>query len=136
MGIIGLLSVVSSVSIGRMGERIPLRTILITSCFLGGICYCIPILAGNVTQFVILVGLTGLFTGSLQTTSNTLVGMAVPRNQQGVAYGIAASATSLGVGAGALAGGSLASVIGFLPMFAIAGIMFIIVGFLSIKLIR
>ncbi len=136
LGIIGLLSVVSSVSIGRLGERIPLRKILISSCFLGGISYCAPLLAGTVTQFVIFVGLTGLFIGGLQTTSNTLVGLAVPRTQQGMAYGLAASATSLGMGIGALAGGSLSSLIGFRPMFAVTGILFIIVGFLAIKLIK
>ena len=62
------------------------------------------------------------------TSSNALVGLSVPRSQQGIAYGVAQSATALGNGLGPLIGGSLAPLIGLRPVFGVAGGLFMLIG--------
>jgi MFS family permease len=121
--------------VGRLGGHIPIKKILVVSCFITGLVYLPPIWAGTVTQLVIFIGLTGLFIGALQTSSNTLVGLSVPREQQGTAYGLVSSANSLGLGLGSLIGGSIASLIGLRPVFGVVGGLFMIIGLLITKLI-
>lgn len=136
LGFMGLLSIISSIVVGRLGGRISLKRILVFSCFITGLLYLPPIWAGSVVQFIIFIGLTGLFIGGLQTSSNTLVGLSAPRDQQGIAYGLAASANSFGIGLGSLIGGSLATLIGLRPVFGVAGGLFILVSLLATKLIN
>jgi DHA1 family multidrug resistance protein-like MFS transporter len=135
LGIMGLLSAVSAFVVGRLGGRIRLKTMLVFSCFATAFLYLFPIWAGTVTLLVVTIGLTGLFIGGLQTPANTLVGLSVPREQQGIAYGLAGSANSLGMGLGSLAGGSLAALIGLRPVFGVAAGLFIVVGLMVSRLI-
>jgi DHA1 family multidrug resistance protein-like MFS transporter len=135
LGLIGLLSVISSIIAGRLGGQISLKRILTFSCIITGLLYLPPIWAGTVPQMVILIGLTGLFIGALQTSSNTLIGLSVLGEQHGIAYGLVASAASFGMGLGSLTGGSLASLIGLRPVFGVVGGLFMVVGLLIIKLI-
>jgi DHA1 family multidrug resistance protein-like MFS transporter len=135
LGIMGLLSVISSITVGRLGGQISLKRILVISCFITGLIYLPPIWAETVPQMVIFIGLTGLFMGALQTSSNTLVGLSVPHEQQGIAYGLVASANSLGIGLGSLIGGSLASLIGLRAVFGVTAGLFILICLFIMKLI-
>ena len=69
------------------------------------------------------------------TSSNALVGLSVPRSQQGIAYGVATSAQSLGSGLGPLIGGSLAPLMGLRPVFGAAGGLFMLTGVAVSKLL-
>ena len=62
------------------------------------------------------------------TSSNALVGLSVPRSQQGIAYGLAQSANALGYGLGPLIGGSLANLMGLRPVFGVTGGFFMLIG--------
>ena len=69
------------------------------------------------------------------TSSNALVGLSVPRSQQGIAYGIAQSAKSLGSAFGPLIGGSLASLLGLKPIFGVTGGLFILISLFATRLL-
>ena len=69
------------------------------------------------------------------TSSNALVGLSVPRSQQGIAYGIAQSASALGAGLGPLIGGSLAPLMGLRSVFGVTGGFFILTGIAVSKLL-
>ena len=69
------------------------------------------------------------------TSSNALVGLSVPRSQQGIAYGVALSAKALGKGLGPLIGGSLAPLIGLRSVFGVAGGLFMLTGIAVSKLL-
>jgi DHA1 family multidrug resistance protein-like MFS transporter len=127
-GLMSLIAAISSFVAGRLARHIKLRTILVFSCVGTGLLYLPPIWAQTAAQLVILVGTTGLLTGGIITSANSLVGLSVPISQQGVAYGLSQSASSLGGGLGPLIGGSLASFIGFRPVFGVTGGFFILVG--------
>lgn len=133
--LLGGIAAISSFAASRWGRRISLRKILIFSCVGTGLLYLPPIWTQTVAQLLPLVGLTGLLIGGIITSSNALVGLSVPLSQQGIAYGLSASATSLGYGLGPLVGGSLASFIGLRPVFGVAGGLFILVGVLARRLI-
>jgi len=124
----GVVAAISAVITGRLGEHITLKRILVISCLGTGLLYLPPMLARTVTQLIIFIALMGLLKGGLMTSSNALVGLSVPRNQQGIAYGLAHSAHALGSGLGPLIGGSLAPLMGLRPDFGVAGGLFMLIG--------
>ena len=69
------------------------------------------------------------------TSSNALVGLSVSPSQQGIAYGLAQSASALGNGLGPLIGGSLAPLMGLRPVFGVAGGLFMLIGVAVAKLL-
>jgi len=131
----GVAAAVSSIISGRLGEHIALKKILVISCLGAGLLYLPPMWAETVTQLVIFIALTGLLKGGLMMSSNALVGLSVPRGQQGIAFGVAQSASALGSGLGPLIGGSLAPLIGLRSVFGVTGGFFILTGVTVAKLL-
>ena len=132
----GVVAAISAVIAGRLGGHITLKRVLVTSCLGTGLLYLPPMWAGTATQLIIFIALTGLFKGGLMTSSNALVGLSVPRSQQGIAYGVAQSANALGSGLGPLIGGSLAPLIGLRSVFGVTGGLFMLIGVAIGKLLR
>ena len=134
-GLMGLVAGISSVVASRLGKRISLKKIIVFSCLGTGLLYLPPMWATTVTQLLIFITLIGLFNGGLMMSANSLVSLSVSQSQQGIAYGLSTSAQALGGGLGPLIGGSLASLLGFKPIFGVAGGLFILVAVLIIKLL-
>jgi DHA1 family multidrug resistance protein-like MFS transporter len=120
---------VSSFASGRLSGRVKLSTIMVFSCVMAGVLYLPPVWAGTVGALTVLLAIGGLVRGGISTTSNAMVGLAVPPGQEGIAYGLSQSASSLGGGLGPLAGGSLASEFGIRPVFGVAAAVYVFVGF-------
>ena len=133
--LMGIITAISSVFFGRLNGRIPIRRILIIACIGTGLLYLPPIFATSAFQLVIFIGLTGLFYGGIITSNNALVGMTVPLAQQGIAYGLSQSATSLGGAIGPFIGGTLASFIDLRFIFAAPAGIYLLVSLLVLKLI-
>jgi MFS transporter, DHA1 family, multidrug resistance protein len=133
--LMGIISAISSVIFGRLNKRIPIRQLLIIACVGTGILYLPPIFAASTVQLIIFIGITGLFYGGIITSSNSLVSMTVPVAQQGIAYGLSQSATSLGNGIGPFISGILASIIDLKYIFGVAAGIFFLVSLLVLKLI-
>jgi MFS transporter, DHA1 family, multidrug resistance protein len=135
LGLMGIMAAISSFVIGRFNRRFPVRNILIVCCICTGLLYLPPIWAGTAVHLIILIGITGLMVGGIVTSSNSLVGMAVPVAQQGVGYGLSQSAMSLGGGIGPFIGGGLVQLIGLRPVFAVTAGVYILVGIVAALLI-
>lgn len=133
--LMGLIAAASSIVAGRLSGRVSLRKILIVSCLGTALLYLLPILAQNATQLIILVGITGLLQGGAVTSTASLIGLSLPVSQQGIAYGLSQSATSLGNGLGPIIGGGLASFIGLRYVFGASVGLFLLAGTLAIKFI-
>jgi MFS family permease len=118
-----------------LNGRIPVRNILVLCCVGTGLLYLPPIWARTEVQIVFLIALAGVLTGGIVTSSNSLVSMAVPVAQQGLAYGLSQSASSLGGGIGPFIGGGLAPLIGLRYTFAVATGVYVLVGILASRLI-
>jgi DHA1 family multidrug resistance protein-like MFS transporter len=133
--LMGLIAAASSIVAGRLSGRVSLRKILIVSCLGTALLYLLPIWAQNATQLIILVGITGLLQGGTVTSTASLIGLSLPVSQQGIAYGLSQSATSLGNGLGPIIGGSLASFIGLRYVFGVSVGLFLLAGTFAIKFI-
>jgi len=133
--LLGIIAAISSLVFSRFHGRFPVRNILVFCCIGTGLLYILPIFAGSSTQLIVLIGLTGLLNGGIIISSNSLVGLSVPVSQQGVAYGLSQSASSLGGGIGPFIGGGLSPLIGLRNVFAVSSGVFAVVGFLALKLI-
>jgi MFS transporter, DHA1 family, multidrug resistance protein len=133
--LMGIISAISSVIFGRLNRHISIRRSLIIACIGTGLLYLPLMFATSAVQLIIFVGITGLFYGGIITSSNSLVSMTVPANQQGIAYGLSQSATSLGNGIGPFISGILASQIDLRYIFGVAAGIFFLVTLLILKLI-
>ena len=69
------------------------------------------------------------------TTANSFVGLTVSPSQQGIAYGLAQSANSLGHGIGPLLGGSLGRLMGLRSVFGVTAGLFTLIGLVVAKLL-
>ncbi len=126
--LMGVVAAGSAVLAGRLARHISLTKMLVFCCVGTGLLYLPPLAAHSPSQLVLYVALSGLLTGGIVTASNSLVGLSVPLDRQGAAYGLSQSANSLGGGLGPLLGGGIAPVIGLRSVFAVAGGLYVTVG--------
>jgi DHA1 family multidrug resistance protein-like MFS transporter len=126
--LMAVLAALSSLIAARLGSTISLKKILIFSCLGVGLLYLPPIWAGTEVLLIIFIALTGLFSGGIMTSSNALIGLSASRSQQGMSYGIAQSASALGMGAGPLIGGVLSSTLGLRAVFGVASGLFVLIA--------
>jgi len=125
----GFLAGISSVFLGRLGDRFGPERILMFSLVCTGLITIPQSFAGNLVVLFIERCLLGLAFGGILPSVNTLVSYIIPQEKIGGAYGMTTSVTSLGIGAGPLIGGYLASLMGLRVPFAVLGIMAIIVAY-------
>ena len=133
--LMGMMAAVSSLVFGRLGQRISLPRIMAFCVFGIGLLYLPLMWAVKIGVFAVFLILTGLLRGGQATSTNSLVGASVTREEQGIAYGLAQSANALGGGVGPLIGGALATAVGLQPIFAISAGIFILSGFLTLRLL-
>lgn len=131
----GLTAAVSSFVGGRLGQRISLPKIMAFCIFGIGLLYLPLMWAATIGLFATFQILTGLLRGGQATSTNAMVGSSVTKDEQGSAYGLGQSASSLGGGIGPLIGGVLATAIGLRPIFAVSAGIFILSGFLTVRLL-
>jgi MFS transporter, DHA1 family, multidrug resistance protein len=135
MSIMGVVAAVSSIVAGRMGGRVKMKQMLIWGCISTGLLYLPPVFAPTIFWFIFLMSLRGTTNGAIIVPSNSLIALSVSQSEQGMAYGLQQSANSFGSGIGPLIGGVLASAWGLKVVFPVAAALFVIAGFLVMKLL-
>ncbi len=133
--LMGVVATVSALIAGRLGQQINLKTIIIFSCIGTGILYLPSMLATNTTQILIFMAMTGLLRGGMISSSSAMVGLVTSPSQQGIAYGVNQSASSLGGAIGPLIGGALATLIGLKNIFAVTAGVHVLTGVIVAKLL-
>jgi DHA1 family multidrug resistance protein-like MFS transporter len=133
--LMGVVATASALVAGRLGQQINLKTIIVISCIGTGILYLPPMLATNATQILIFMAMTGLLRGGMISSPSTMVGLVTSPAQQGIAYGVNQSASSLGGAIGPLIGGALAPLIGFKNIFAVTAGVHVLTGVVVAKLL-
>lgn len=128
--LMGLVATGSSFVAGRLGQKYSLKKILIVSCIGSALLYLPPMLASNSTQLLIFIATMGLLRGGMISSSSTLIALVAPATQQGIAYGVNQSASSLGGAIGPIVGGALAPLLGFKMIFAVTAGVFFLTGVL------
>ncbi len=127
-GLLGLTSAVSSIYLGRRGDRVGHRKILL-ACTLGsGLIYLPMAFVRAPWHLVVLQGLFGVAAGGLIPAANAIVANATPGERRGFIYGITTSASSLGGFFGPLAGAAIAASLGFRAAFIATTVLLLLLA--------
>jgi DHA1 family multidrug resistance protein-like MFS transporter len=125
-GLLGLTSAFASVYLGRRGDRVGHRKILVGCTLAAGLIYLPMALVGAAWQLVLLQGLFGVAAGGLIPAANTIVANATPAARRGFIYGVTAAASSLGGFFGPLAGAGIAASLGFRATFVCTAVLLLL----------
>ena len=123
LGVLGVTSAISSIYLGRQGDKRGHRTILI-GCLLGsGLVYLPMALVQHPWQLIALQAVFGIFAGGTIPAANAMIANVTSPERRGAVFGLMASATSVGGFIGPLAGAGLAAGIGFRATFVVCGMI-------------
>jgi MFS transporter, DHA1 family, multidrug resistance protein len=123
MGVGGLAAGIACIVIGRLGDRLGHRRVLIASSA-GSALFSIPhAIVETVGQlFGLRIG-WGLVSGGARPAMSAMIGANVSSDTYGRAFGITTSAMCLGFALGPLAGGVMASAMGLRWPFVVMGVL-------------
>lgn len=110
---------------GRLAARFGRRRVIVCALLFAGLAALPQAAASTVAVLWSLHFAASLFLGIVVPVANLDVRAVVPARRQGAAFGIAASAVSIGNALGPLAGGMLASALGFWAAFLVPGVSLI-----------
>lgn len=120
----GAVGALSAVIVGRLGDRIDPRKILVV-CLLGAAMTCLPQASVDHPWELLAwrMGL-GVFLGGLMPTANATLSRIVPEERRGQAFGIAATTNALANGAGPLSGAAVVNHFGLSSAFLLAASLY------------
>lgn len=126
IAIVGVAGVIASPLLGRHGDRVGYRTILIVS-LIGAALFTFPqAFAPNLWVLLALRFGLGLFLGGILPAANALIGRIFPRERRGRIYGITSSASYLGLASGPTVGGLIGAHFGFGAVFVVIGALILV----------
>jgi DHA1 family multidrug resistance protein-like MFS transporter len=131
MGIAAATTTVSAFFLGRLGDRIGHRKVIIGSSLLAGALYLPQSLATQGWHLLMLYGLVGVAMGGLIPSTSALIAQYTLPGKEGAVYGLD---NSIQAGAKALApllGSGLALWLGLRSTFAAAGIIFLLMAVIA-----
>lgn len=136
MAVSGLASGATAVIVGRVGDRVGHKPLLVGSALLSG-------LLGGLHAFVRTIGQLfglrvgwGMAAGGGDPAMNALIGTSVSPDTYGRSYGISQAAASLGMALGPLAGGVAASFIGLRRPFVVMAVLLVFSALLVQAFVR
>lgn len=123
IAVTGLAGVISAPFLGRRGDRSGYRATLLIS-IVGVTLLTLPqAFARSFWVFIALRSGVGVFLGGIVPSANAWIGRLAPRDQRGRVFGLAASASSLGLFFGPLMGGIVAARFGIPSVFLAISIL-------------
>ena len=128
LGLLGATSAIASVYLGRRGDRVGHRKILLGSILGAGLLYLPMAAVTGAWQFIFLQGLFGIAAGGLIPAANAIIAQWTPRERRGVSFGITAAAGAVGGTLGPLVGSATAASLGFRATFLGTGLILLGVG--------
>lgn len=126
LGILGVTSAISSVFLGRMGDKRGHYSILVLCTLGSGLIY-LPMAAAQSTwQLIGLQAIFGVFAGGMIPAANALVARVTEPSRRGVIFGLMNTAGSLGGFIGPLTGAAVAAAFGIRFTFLMTGVLLLI----------
>ena len=122
VGVTFLITGLSAIVYGKLGDRYGYKKILLFSLIATGIVTIPQSMAPSTTVLFIERCIFGLSIGGLIPSVNALISRIVPRHAIGSAYGLTSAVTCFGIGMGPFIGGLLASVAGLRLPFVVMGL--------------
>lgn len=109
LGIAGLTSALSAITLGRLADRIGHRRILIPSAFGTAILYLPMAIAQAPWQLIIISALVGVAAGGVTPSANAVISNLTPAARRGAIFGFTSAITSMGGFVGPLGGAAIAA---------------------------
>ncbi len=126
LGLGGLFGSLSAIAAGRAADTVGHKPILLIAAVGSTLLYFPQALVSNTDQLLLLrIGL-GLFNGALIPSTQAIIGLSTPPERRGIAFGIAASAASLGGAAGPLVGALVAAFLGIRAVFVVTSALLLV----------
>lgn len=122
----GFANILASPKLGKLGDRIGQKKILLVSLTGAGLMYLLQFFAQNIPEMIMIRFILGLTFGGLLPSVNVLIRKYAPAHLQGTAYGFNTSAMFVGNFFGPLFGGFVASNFGIRMIFPITTFLFLL----------
>ncbi len=127
-GVSAAAGAVGAISLGRLGDRVGYRTILVICALVSVGCYVPQYFINHTTGLLFLQAGTGLAMGGILASLSASLARLAPEGQEGIVYGIDSSVVSVANSVGPLAGSGLAAWIGLRVPFLFAAGVFAVAG--------
>jgi len=134
-GISAAASAVGALSLGRLGDRLGYRWILVASAIGSAVCYFPQFFAGDTNTLLFLQAGTGLMMGGALASLSASLARLAPEGQEGIVYGVDASVASVANAIGPMTGSTLAAWLGLRVPFLVATGIFGLAGVAAARLI-
>lgn len=126
IAVTGIADVLASPWLGKRSDIIGYRKVLIIS-LIGAAAFTLPqAFAPNYWTFIALRFGVGIFLGGILPSANALLARLFSREQRGQIFGLASSATFLGMFLGPITGGLIAAQFGFGAVFLVIGALILV----------
>jgi DHA1 family multidrug resistance protein-like MFS transporter len=119
---------ISAVTLGRLGDRLGHRRLLVSCTTLAGIFSAMAAFVRSIPELVGFRVVFGFAAGGTSPVMNAIIADSVPVGGFGRAYGLTTAAGALGWGIGPLVGGALAAQYGLRMPFVATGVMLVLVS--------
>ena len=126
--IASLMAGLSAVTLGRLGDRLGHRRLLVSCTTLSGIFSGLAAFVRSIPELIGFRVAFGLAAGGTSPVMNAIIADSVPVGGFGRAYGLTTAAGSSGWGLGPLVGGALAAQYGLRMPFVATGVMLVLVS--------
>jgi DHA1 family multidrug resistance protein-like MFS transporter len=138
----GLISGVSAAAgaagalgLGRLGDRVGYRSILVACAFVSAACYVPQFFAGDPTALLFWQVGTGLAMGGILASISASLAKLAPPGQEGIVYGVDATVVSAANAIGPMTGSALAAWLGLRVPFLLAAGVFGLAGIAAARLL-
>jgi MFS family permease len=121
--IVGVADMLASPFLGRRGDQLGYKKVLMISLAGVAVSYTLQGVAGNWWQLMVFRFLQGCFVGGVLASANSLISLSASRSFQGRVFGVSTSAMQVGNFLGPLVGGALAAGLGFRAVFPLTGLL-------------
>ena len=113
-----------AVALGRVGDRIGHRRVLVACALGAAVLYAPQFLATTPTELLILQAAAGVATGGIMASVSATLAQLAPEGRQGVVYGLDSSANSVARAIAPMAGAAIAASLGIRFIFLCAAGVF------------
>jgi DHA1 family multidrug resistance protein-like MFS transporter len=125
---------VGALFLGRLGDRIGYRKVLIGCAAVATLFYTPQYFVQKPITLLILQGGAGLAIGGILAAMSASLATLAPEGQEGIVYGVDASISSAASALGPMTGSALAYWLGLRAPFLVAGLVFVLSGIITLWL--
>ncbi len=135
-GVVGVRSVMGTISatwLGRLGDRLGHRRILMVGVLVSGAVLLAHGLVASVWQLLALQAVVGLMLGGMTPAMSALLAQYVTPGEEGAAYGLDNSVVAAARTVAPMMGAAIAAVYGLRAPFVVGGMVYIVGAFLLVR---